>query len=107
MLSEIRDMLGDFSQEVQGIEDLEVAGRAGHQFVVPRFVESAHGIMLGLGDHLGSLGHLDHPGVAEGTPKRIFDEALYAFLIARVQPWRRIMFLASPGLPTSTRFSRP
>jgi hypothetical protein len=42
MLSGARDMLGDFGQEIQGIEHLEIARGAGGQFLVPRFGEAAH-----------------------------------------------------------------
>ncbi|MBM3883380.1 MAG: hypothetical protein FJ387_27340, partial [Verrucomicrobia bacterium] len=42
--SGIGNVLRDLRQEVQRIEDLEVAGRSGQQFLVARLGESAHGI---------------------------------------------------------------
>jgi len=48
MFSGIWYVLGDFGQEIERIEDLEIAGRTGLQLLVPRFREAAHGIMLGL-----------------------------------------------------------
>jgi len=85
MDAQIGDVLRHLGQEVQRIEHLEVAGRSGQQFVVPRFGESAHGIMFGFIDHLARLGHLDHPGLAEGTAQEVLDEALHALLIADFQ----------------------
>ena len=39
-----RNMLGDFGQEIQGLEHLEVAGGPGQQFVIPRFGEVRVGL---------------------------------------------------------------
>jgi len=36
-------VLGDFGQEIERIEHLEIARRPGQQFVVPRFGEPPHG----------------------------------------------------------------
>ena len=44
----IGDVLGDFGQEIQRVEDLEVARGSGLQFLVARFGEAAHGVVLGL-----------------------------------------------------------
>jgi hypothetical protein len=41
-------MLRDFGEEIERIEDLEVAGGAGQQFLIPGLGEAAHRIMLGL-----------------------------------------------------------
>jgi len=76
MFSGIRYVLRHLGQEVRGIEHLEVAGGPGQQFLVPRFGESAHRIMLRFVDHLPGLGHLDHPGLAEGAAQEVLDQAL-------------------------------
>ena len=47
VLSRIGYVLGDFGQEVEGIEDLEVAGRSGRQSAVARLGESPQGVALG------------------------------------------------------------
>ena len=52
MVARIGDVLRDLRQEIERIEHLEVAGRSGQQFLVARFGESAHGVVLGLVDHL-------------------------------------------------------
>jgi hypothetical protein len=45
-----------------------------------------NGVVLGLVDHLPGLRHLDHPGLAEGAPQEILNQALHAFLVTRLQP---------------------
>jgi len=82
----IRDVLRDLRQEIQRIEDLEIARGPGEQVLVARFGESAYRVVLGLVDHLPGLRDLDHPRLAEGTSEEVLDEALHAFLIARLQP---------------------
>jgi hypothetical protein len=55
VVSGIGNVLRGLGQEIERIEDLEVARGAGEQFLVARFGEAARRIMLGLGDHLPSL----------------------------------------------------
>ena len=81
MLSSVGDVLSDFGQEIQRIEHLETARGAGGQFLVARFRETAHRVVLGLVDHLPGFGHLDHPGLAEGTAQEILDQALHSLLV--------------------------
>ena len=69
-------MLGDFGQEVERIEHLEVARRSRHQFLVARLGKSAHCIVLALVDDLARLRHLDHWRLAEWTSQEVLDQAL-------------------------------
>jgi len=81
MRSGIRDMLGDFGEEIQRTEHLEFARPSGQQFLVGRLGKASDGVVLRLVDHLPGLGHLDHPRLGEGTPQEILDQALHSFLI--------------------------
>ena len=56
-----RNVLGELGQEIQGIEDLEIPVRPGHQTVALRFGEGSARVLLGLVDNLPGIGYLDQP----------------------------------------------
>ena len=86
MFPGIWNVLGDFGQEIEWIEHLEVAGRTRQQFFVAWLWKSAHRIVLGLVDDFSRLGHLDHPCLAEGAPEEVLDQPLDAGGVPGLQP---------------------
>jgi hypothetical protein len=96
--SGIVNVLRDFGEEIERIEDLEVAGGAGPQFLIPGLGEAAHRIMLGLVDHLPGLCHLDHAGLGEGAAD-LLAEAGYAAAEDRLLQMELIRRKATGRLP--------
>ena len=92
-----RNVLGEFGQEVQGREDLEIPLGPGGDPVAFRVGEGPASRLLGFEDNLTGAGHFNQSREAEGAAGNILDESLDAFVISGRQENRLID--AETGVP--------
>ncbi len=92
-----RNVLGEFGQEVQGREDLEIPLGPGGDPVAFRVGEGPASRLLGFEDNLTGAGHFNQSREAEGAAGNVLDESLDAFVISGRQENRLID--AETGVP--------
>jgi hypothetical protein len=78
-------VLGEFGDEVQGVEDLEVAGHVAEEVGAGGAGEPAAGPLLGQVENLAPGGHLDQTLEAERAAEQVLAEALEAGGVASVE----------------------
>ena len=76
MIPRIGYVLRHLRQEIQRIEDLEIALRTGQQILAGGFREAAKPIVPGLVDDFALTSDFDHSRLAERTPQKILDQPL-------------------------------
>ena len=81
-------MLGELGEEVQGVEDLEVAGDAVEEVRARRPGESPARSLLGEVDQLGLLGDADQSLETERASEHVVGDALASGEVVGVQPHR-------------------
>ena len=58
----VGDVLGQFGEEVEGLEDLEVAGGGAEEVFAGRFEEAMRSMLFGMVDDLAGAGDADQAG---------------------------------------------
>jgi len=81
----VGDVLGDFGQEIEGAEDLEVAARSASQVGTGRSREAAAVVLFGPIQHRPVVRQADHASQAEGTTQDVLGQALQTGGVARGQ----------------------
>ena len=71
----VGDVLGEFGEEVEGIEDLIIANHTAEQVVACGFGEAMGPVLLGVVDHLPSPGNAEQAGEAERGAGHVLGEA--------------------------------
>jgi hypothetical protein len=76
MLPRVGDVLGELGQEVQRLEDLEVAADPGEQTVAGRLGETSAATLLSEVEDLAVVGDPDHAGEAERAAQHVLGQTL-------------------------------
>ncbi len=88
----VGDVLGELGDEVQRVEDLEVAGDprtdAAEEVTAGGLGEVSAGFLLGEVDHCALLGDADHPIETERASEHVLGETLATGEVVGVQPHR-------------------
>jgi len=82
VLAFIRDVLGKFSQEVERLEELEVAFDAAEEVAAGGVGETVEAVLLGLVEHLAGWRDADQPGEAERAAGHVLGEAVDGVAVA-------------------------
>lgn len=67
---------GEFGQEVEGLEDIEVAGGVAEEVCAGRFGEAMGSLLFGAVDDLAGAGDAQNACEAEGAAGHVLGEAL-------------------------------
>jgi len=75
------DVLGDFGQEIQWVEYLEVSCDTSFESITGRIGELVTVTVFGLVNDLSVIRNLDHPAEAEWTSRNILDQVFKSFRV--------------------------
>ena len=85
VFTHLGNMLSHLGQEIQWIENLEVALGTGQQILASGLGKSAQLVVAALVKHLARLSHINHACLTERTPQKVLDQALDGFPVACLQ----------------------
>ena len=97
VLALVGDVLGEFGQEVQGLEELEVPADSGQEVAAGGFGVLLRMVLLGLVEDLAFGGDADETGEAEGAAEDVLCETFEADAVSGVEEDAAVD--AEPAMP--------